>query len=718
MCVIPLTYACFALLKTDFADQCYNGLSYTLDYEKDTCVRRYKTKQKKSCSDPNLIYYGDFESDVTGDIHTPYLCIIQNYHGNVEQVFKGVHCARDLLEYLPNEAIVYFHNLAYDSKFIAKYGVTKSTNKGTRVLAMKVEYKKKEMYFRDTLPILSCKLSLLPSMFGIEGVKKEIFPYRFYTLERLRTGIGNINEAGATEDIPWTEAQQDEFRRNIESIPNCRTGEDTFDMWEYAIFYCRQDVRILREGFNKFCAGFESSFNISPFDYLSISSLANEVFSRNVYAKNENLYQVGGHVRHFIARAVYGGRCMCAYNKKWHVHKELCDFDAVSLYPSAMARITVISGPPKVIQPGQLNMDFLETTDAYVVEIQIKKVGKHYPFPLIVQRVDGLNLNDDQNIDEEHPVTMVVDNIALEDLIRYQKIEFNLVKGYYWNEGSDPTIQAVIRDIFQKRVEYKRQKNPLQQIYKLIMNSCYGKTIEKPITKDWKFFKAGKKSDLYATTNYFRVIERVLIEDSNIESFKLKRPIDKHFNLSLLGVQVLSMSKRIMNEVMCLAYEKGCRIYYQDTDSMHIEKADLPKLENAFQAQFGRKLIGSDLGQFHSDFTSDEGRDDVDCAVESYFLMKKTYIDKLRFNDGTFGFMSRAKGIPQLTRYIEAKDNYDGDVMKMYAHLYEGNSIEFNLLKGSTKFKFNSNQTITNLDRFPRTLKTNYEEGRMETYFE
>ena len=692
-------------------------MNYSLDYE-NTCVRKYEpSRERQTRSDPSLIYYGDFESDVTGDIHMPYLCIIQSYDGDVEQVFKGDHCAKNLLDYLPDKAIVYFHNLAYDSKFIAKYGVTSSTIKGTRVLAMQVEYQKKTMYFRDTLPILSCKLSLLPSMFGIEGVKKEIFPYRFYTLERLRTGKGSISEAGIHEDIPWNQSQQQEFAQNVANIPHCKLDEDTFDMWEYAIFYCRQDVRILREGFNNFCSGFVDSFNISPFDYLSISSLANEVFSRNVYAINNNLYQVGGHVRHFIARAVYGGRCMCAYNKKWHVQKELCDFDAVSLYPSAMARITVINGPPKVIQPDQLNMDFLITTNAYVVEIQITKVGKHYPFPLIVQRVDGLNLNDDENIDEEHPVTMVVDNIALEDLIRYQKIEFNLVKGYYWNEGYDTSIQAVIQDIFQKRVEYKRQKNPLQQIYKLIMNSCYGKTIEKPITKDWKYVQAGKKADYFATENYFRVIERVLIEDSNIDSFKLKRPIDKHFNLSLLGVQVLSMSKRIMNEVMCLAYDEGCRIYYQDTDSMHIEKADLPKLESSFQAKFGRKLVGADLGQFHSDFASDEGRDDVDCAVESYFLMKKTYIDKLRFNDSTFGFMSRAKGIPQLTRYIEAQDNYNGDIMKMYEHLYEGNAIEFDLLKGSTKFKFNSNQTITNLDKFPRTLKTNYEEGKMETYF-
>ena len=77
---------------------------------------------------------------------------------------------------------------------------------------------------------------------------------------------------------------------------------------------------------------------------------------------------------------------------------------------------------------------------------------------------------------------------------------------------------------------------------------------------------------------------------------KLK-PTNNHFNNSLLGIQILSMSKRIMNEVMCLAYDVGCHIFYQDTDSMHIFKDDLPKLEEAYKNKYNRELRGSNLGQ-------------------------------------------------------------------------------------------------------------------------
>jgi hypothetical protein len=77
----------------------------------------------------------------------------------------------------------------------------------------------------------------------------------------------------------------------------------------------------------------------------------------------------------------------------------------------------------------------------------------------------------------------------------------------------------------------------------------------------------------------------VTIQDSSIHSIKEVKPIDKYFNFTLLGVQILSMSKRIMNEVMCLAFSIGCHIYYQDTDSMHIEVADVPRLKKKEERQ-------------------------------------------------------------------------------------------------------------------------------------
>ncbi|WP_289705328.1 hypothetical protein [Bacteroides acidifaciens] len=106
------------------------------------------------------------------------------------------------------------------------------------------------------------------------------------------------------------------------------------------------------------------------------------------------------------------------------------------------------------------------------------------------------------------------------------------------------------------------------------MNSCYGKTIERPVEKDYKYIQEGDELEKFWTKNSFKIDDDIKIENSNIHAIRTFKPIDKHFNFSLFGIQVLSMSKRIMNEVMCLAFDIGCHIYYQDTDSMHIEVDD------------------------------------------------------------------------------------------------------------------------------------------------
>jgi hypothetical protein len=48
---------------------------------------------------------------------------------------------------------------------------------------------------------------------------------------------------------------------------------------------------------------------------------------------------------------------------------------------------------------------------------------------------------------------MVVEDIYLEDLIKFQQIEFKIIRGYYWDGKKDYGLQSLIRDIFEKRNE-------------------------------------------------------------------------------------------------------------------------------------------------------------------------------------------------------------------------------------------------------------------------
>ena len=78
------------------------------------------------------------------------------------------------------------------------------------------------------------------------------------------------------------------------------------------------------------------------------------------------------------------------------------------------------------------------------------------------------------------------------------------------------------------------------------------------------------------------------------------------------------MSKRIMNEVMTLSEDLGLSIWYQDTDSMHINYEEVAALAIAFKEKCNRELIGEDMSQFHIDFDLAGACGEI-YSTESYF---------------------------------------------------------------------------------------------------
>ena len=224
----------------------------------------------------------------------------------------------------------------------------------------------------------------------------------------------------------------------------------------------------------------------------------------------------------------------------------------------------------------------------------------------------------------------------LEDLITYHDITFQIVRGYYYNEGRNDILKATIEHLFNKRLEAKACNNPIQVVYKLMMNASYGKTLIKPFQDDSKIM-THEKAKKYISTNYNKIKSVDILSDKRWEELttydKVKitivTPISKHFNNAPCGVEVLSMSKRIMNEVMCCAEDSSINIYYQDTDSMHVDVDSIPLLRQLYHERYERELIGKGMGQFHGDFDSKFLIEKDIYACESIFLGKKCYIDKL-----------------------------------------------------------------------------------------
>ena len=149
-----------------------------------------------------------------------------------------------------------------------------------------------------------------------------------------------------------------------------------------------------------------------------------------------------------------------------------------------------------------------------------------------------------------------------------------------------------------------------------------------------------------------------------------------------------------------------------------IEKADLERLEKVYNDKYDRKLIGSNLGQFHCDFPPINGHDEMPWSIEAFFLMKKMYIYKITDSSGEIDYVIRGKGVTLKSILYLAEEQFEGDVMKLYEALYNGETKTFDLTKGQLCFQLNKNMTVTTLNEFKRKIKTTYEEGDVKKYFD
>jgi len=213
-------------------------------------------------------------------------------------------------------------------------------------------------------------------------------------------------------------------------------------------------------------------------NYITIQSLCSD------YKLKEGCYDgvamVSGVIQSYISRCIVGGRCMTKSNKMYHVNRKLADFDACSLYPSAMYRMLgYLKGVPKVLT--NLCYEFLKNQTGYFIQIRIKKVGLKRQFPLLSKYGDEANGHSRVRLFSNDMIgqKVYIDKTGLEDAINFQDIEFEIIDGYYYNEGRNNTINRVIQHLYNKRKELKKNKNPTQIVIKELMNSMYGKTILK-----------------------------------------------------------------------------------------------------------------------------------------------------------------------------------------------------------------------------------------------
>lgn len=691
-----------AIATTQFYDSISDEL-VNLEYNIETCSKPVEPKeiiQKETKEKPvykNVFF--DFETYTKDGVHIPYLC--RTFDGKESKAFYGEECGLSMLCSLKSDTRLIAHNATYDYRFIIKYlnGI-EEMSRGNKLIGGSAVFNKHKIQIKDSLHLISMALSKFPKVFDIPNTIKEIMPYELYKEDTVKQRNVPIKDALKFIE-PKDHAQ---FLENIKRW-GCFRDNETYDIIEYSSRYCAIDCEILSKGYNKFRDWILELLTIDIDEVLTAASLAHKYFVNQGCYKD--VFQLSGVPQIFIQGCVVGGRVMCAENKKIFLDsdKKKNDFDGVSLYPSSMYRMDgFLKGTPKVIQKENLNYEWLQQQDGYFIDILINRVGKSYKFPLMsYKNEEGVRHFTNDMVGRK----MRVDKTTLEDLIEFHQIDFTPLRGYYFDDGFNTTIKETILFLFNERLRMKKEGNPAQEVYKLIMNSGYGKSIMKPVDTETRFFDDEEKFKVYLSRNYNWITSFIKFGTKTKVS-SVKTLID-HYNIAQVGVCILSMSKRIMNEVMCLAEDERVDIYYQDTDSMHLNDCDIDKLSSAFTNKYGRELVGKKLGQFHSDFELGGCKDVY--ASRSIFLGKKCYIDELKGTDEKTGeektgFHIRMKGIPNRCIYYACDKLGYATPFELYKDLMNGKPIMFDLTNGGTKvnFKMNSNYTVNTLGFFQRVL--------------
>ena len=663
----------------------------------------------------------------------------------VSKSFVGNPCAFNFLNYLSkftqNKVRLIAHNAGFDYSFIIQHlnGVNECY-RGNHFINSSGWFKKKKIIIKDSYNLLSVKLMKFNSIFGDEVVKsKGVMPFGAYTKINLAKKRINIDEA--LEHI-YNEDDRQTFINNCKELEfNNINPDGKFDMMKYAQYYCLLDCEILMKGYNIFRKWIISELSMDVNDILTITGLAHNYFIRE--GCYEDVYEMSGIPQIFISKCKVGGRCMINNNKKnkfvsieytddYDGKKEcdvIIDADYTSLYSSAIVRLGYLRGKPKILKT--TDYDIIKKYDGYFVEIKINKIGVRRNMPNLSYLDNGGVRRFSDDINDYINSTYHVDYIMLEEIIKYHKIEFEVIRGYYYDEGLNNNSIDTTNKLFNLRKKYKDEGNPIQQVYKDILNCPYGRTLLKATEYDNILINNYKNdAEVYLSKNYNKVHSYIKqVKGSHIWRFKVYKEIDNHFNCPQVGCSILSMSKRIMNEVICLAEDNDIFIYYIDTDSIHIKQKDYLKLESLFYDEYNRTLSGKTLGSMHPDFEiyDEKGtklKFDVIYAIRSIFLGKKSYCDELvgynkndKENKTTY-YHTRLKGIPascidytinELNQNLN--DNNLSCHINNHFELFElmdsGYGIDYDLLEGgrTVRFKMNRDYSIESKDDFCRYLK-------------
>lgn len=465
-------------------------------------------------------------------------CIVSYDHVNDKQVKKYYTLDQDefCAELVAgasrrNKKVVYFHNLAFDSKFFIQYlranfTLVKPIRTSSKLLGIHCYQERTTvkngkvkkvrdcvLEFRDSLALLITSIKKLGNVVGIEKLD---FDFDYSSKESVEQGIN----------------------------------------------YCYNDCIIIYESIKFLIKTVKAVYDI---DYtfknmkITIASLSKDLL-RHFYPKV--FYKVDMYHEKYLRPYFFGGRTEVF---DFNTVKDAVYFDVNSLYPFVLSLYLFANGQSYFIKTDKID---LSNPLNLAYELTIRE-NQFYPlFPVRLESGKILYRNGVKKV-----------------LANRFELQFLTRKGYF--KRKEVEILAVHRvlkcnetitfnDFFQgtffKRMEFKMQdeNHPFIYFLKILMNSGYGKFAEKPVKTESLFIRSRADVD----------ISRVKLYDFDGVLMTSREKFQKFMTINLTnGILTTSYARFEMWKMLERCRNLDIKVSYCDTDSILIKRCDMAKLK-------------------------------------------------------------------------------------------------------------------------------------------
>ena len=480
--------------------------------------------------------------------------------------------------------------------------------------------------------------------------------------------------------------------------------------------YLKNDLVSMQTLMEQFSSEMYESVGVNCVDYLTLPSLSESVHVRMLYSLNKKLTETdkkaGFNIEipnkkkyEVIRSAIFGGRVTCYTKhfktkidfKNYEELKNSGDFiynaDVSSLYPTAMVGndLMKVAYPVGVSRFSTNPKAEFENNKLGFYEIEYEP-PTNINYPALPKRKENGGI--EWNL---LPGRGTYTNVDIEDAISIgYKIKFVGSCLVYDHSRSDLFSEYVGFWYDKKAGEDLKPEDKrnmaLREIAKLMMNSLYGKTLQKAhftnqtiinnTSEAFKFLENHHLTDLILLGNG-KVLIKGEVKEIN-EDDKITKP-------SQIGAFILSYSRRLMmmyNKILDPTL-KSVKVTYTDTDSMHISGMDYFKLKEL------ELIRNGELGYLSNDIKKDG------IIFEEINLGSKLYMYKYINKEEEIKTVMKCKGLPKKYLKEEFFRNEIGEITikdsfkKIFNQTKEekNNNMEiFSIRKIDIKRKFNKTQ--------------------------